>query len=483
MTLSRMVLVAALAFVSGILLDFLGQIVVLAVFIIGLFVLSQFRRYRYLTVFLVFALFAVFGILRSQASSHFPEEFAGFLDREITFSAKVVANPDKRQNNIQLVLQPEFARHGRVQVLTNRFSDFKYGDTLYVSGVLKIPEPFDDFNYKEHLAAKGIYAVMRYPKIEFIEQSGFSVLGMVFRFKERMQGVLYSSISSPQSTLLGAMILGDKRLLSDETKERLNRAGIRHITAVSGMHVAVLSGVLMSLFLGLGLWRYQSFVLTVILISLFIILTGLQASAIRAGIMGGMFLLGQVIHRRSISVRALIMAAAFMLFLNPKLLMHDIGFQLSFLAVFGIILFLPVFQRMLRATPNALGARDILGMTFAAQMFTLPLLIYNFGYVSLISPLTNLLLVPFIPLLLSLGFLFLIAGIILQPLGFILSFPVSLLLLYFTGVIDAVAAFPLSTVSFRLSLIWVVPFYALLLFFWWKFRKTRRFPHAGNLIQ
>lgn len=476
-------LVAALAFIAGILLDFLGQLAVLAVFIIGLFFLSQFRRYRYLAVFLVFALFAVLGMLRSQASSLFPGEFAEFLDKEITFAAKVIENPDKRQNNIQLVLQPEFARRGRVQVLTDRFSDFKYGDTLYISGVLKTPEPFDDFNYKEHLAAKGIYAVMRYPKIEFIEQGGFSILGTVFRFKDRLQGVLYSSISFPQSTLLGAMILGDKRLLSDETKERLNRAGVRHITAVSGMHVVVLSGVLMSLFLGLGLWRYQSFLLTVILISLFIILTGLQASAIRAGIMGGMFLLGHVIHRQSISQRALIMAAAFMLFLNPKLLTHDIGFQLSFLAVFGIILFLPVLQRMLRAVPNALGARDILGMTFAAQLFTLPLLIHNFGYVSLISPLTNLLLVPFIPVLLSLGFLFLIAGVLLPPLGFLLSFPISLLLLYFTGVIDAVSAFPLSTVSFRLPLIWIAPFYALLLFLWWKFKRTRRFPHAGDLIQ
>lgn len=482
MTPSRVVLAAALAFVAGILFDSFLQTAVLIVFIVGLFFLSVFRTYTNLAVFLVLALFIVFGMWYSHINSQVPREFLEIVGEDVVFSAQVIENPGKQQNSTVLVLRPDFARRGRVQVMAGRFSDFQYGDTLRVSGVLKTPEPFSDFNYKEYLAAKGIYAVMVRPDLELVGRGGLSVFSAVFKLKERLQNVLYT-IPSPQSTLLGAMALGDKRLLSDDTKERLNRAGVRHITAVSGMHVVVLSTILMALFLGLGLWRYQAFVLTVVLISLFIILTGLQPSAIRAGIMGGMFLLGHVIHRQSISLRALVLVAAFMLFLNPKLLLHDVGFQLSFLAVFGIILFLPVFQRMLRVIPNIFGARDILAMTISAQVFTLPLLIYNFGYVSLISPLTNLLLVPFIPVVLSFGFFFLITGALWYPLGLLFSFPVSLLLSYFVWVIDSASAFPLSGVSLRLPFVSIVPFYALLLYVWWRFRKTRHFLQTGNLIQ
>jgi len=192
--------------------------------------------------------------------------------------------------------------------------------------------------------------------------------------------------------------LGDKRRLSEELKEKLNIAGVRHITAISGMHIMILSGVLMYLAMALGLWRGQAFYFALIILILFIIMVGLPASAVRAGIMVFFYLLAEKVGRPKSGSRAIVFAATCMLIANPLLLKLDVGFQLSFLAVMGITYLMPLLQKFLKFR--------LLAMTLSAQVFTLPILIYNFGYVSFAAPITNILIVPLLPFIMGLGFVF-----------------------------------------------------------------------------
>ena len=290
---------------------------------------------------------------------------------------------------------------------------------------------FEDFNYKDFLLKDGIYSVMYYPKIEFLGQGdrGLASIfyGGVLKIKDRLREVINQNLSPPQSSILAAILLGDKRQISDEWKEKLNYAGVRHLTAVSGMHVAILTAILMSVLIALGFWRQQAFYFTIVLIVLFIIMTGLQPSAVRAGIMGGLFLFAHYLGRGNLSDRTVVFAASFMLVQNPLLLRLDVGFQLSFLAMMGIIYFLPYLQKYFG---------KILAMTLSAQIFTLPVLIYNFGYISLAAPLSNILIVPLLPFLMGLGFLFVILGAVLQPLGWLFSLPVWLLLTYIIKIVN-----------------------------------------------
>lgn len=242
--------------------------------------------------------------------------------------------------------------------------------------------------------------------------------------------------------------------------------------------MAILIMLLMALFLGIGLWRSQAFYLTITFMLFFIMLTGGQPSAIRAGIMGGLFLLGSYIGRMNISLRALVFAGTIMLAFNPLLLLGDVGFQLSFLAVFGIISFAPFLNHVFGKLPNPWHLREILAMTIAAQVFTLPILIYNFGQVSLVSVLTNILIVPILPFLIALGFLFLLVGTIFSSFAFLLSLPVSFLLHYVTSVVNLFSQFPFAALQIEhLSPIWLMLFYIPLGIFLWKFRSRQEFPH------
>jgi len=228
----------------------------------------------------------------------------------------------------------------------------------------------------------------------------------------------------------------------------------------------------MSLFIGLGFWKSQAFYLTIILIAFFILMTGLQPSAIRAGIMGSLFLLAQHFGRLGSSSRAIVFAGTLMLGLNPFLLRLDIGFQLSFLAMMGIIYLLPIFRNWLKFI-HWENLKSILAMTFSAYLFTLPILIYNFGYVSLVALLSNVLIVPLLYSIMIFGFLFALLGIMSPPLGWILSFPVWILLTYVTKTVDWLSNIPLASLSLP-NVHWIWPLISYLILGYFTFMLQKR---------
>jgi len=399
------------------------------------------------------------------------------LEEEITLIGTVVKEPDIRETNTKLTIEvrPPLFSGGRTSakllVTVNRYPEYQYGDELKITGKLQTPPAFEDFNYKNYLKNKGIYSVMYLPKIELLSRGNYKGLASFFyskvlEFKDKLRQSVYSFLPPAQSYILGAMILGDKNRMPHTLKEKLNISGLRHITAVSGLHIVLLSSVLMSLLIGLGFWRHQAFYISVVFLFLFIILTGFQVSSIRAGIMGGLCLLGQKIGRRSASSRSIFLAGTVMLAVNP-LLLKDVGFQLSFLAALGIISLAPFFKNWVRS--------NILAMTFSAYLFTLPILIYNFNRVSLAAPITNVLVLPFLQWIMISGFIFALGGIFFPSLGLILSPPSWLLLTYVVKVVDFFSVSWLAKGIENVSWFWLIVFYLILGILVWYIKKRERF--------
>ena len=434
----------------------------------GLILVSVFWKYEKPRVLGFCLFFLVLGIYRYETADFKinNNDFLEFNDKKenVVLIGEIIAEPDVRKSNVKLTISPQ-ELEGKILVTANRYPEYQYGDRLKISGELLNPQEIEDFSYKDYLAKDGIFSVMYYPKTELLEKNqGNFIFAGILNFKNKLRESIYRNLSPPHSSILAAIILGDKRQISDEWKEKLNFAGVRHLTAVSGMHVAVLSAILMSFFLALGFWRKQAFYFTVFLIAFFVILTGLQTSAIRAGIMAGLFLLARHLGRENSSTRAIVLAASFMLLQNPLLLRFDVGFQLSFLAVMGIIYAGPIFQNWLRRIPDKFQLRSILAMTLSAQIFTLPILIYNFGYISQVAPLTNLLILPFLPYIMILGFICGFLGMLWTPLGWVFSLPVWLLLAYLTKIVEWFSALPFSVYFLEISWIWLLLSYLVLAF-------------------
>ncbi len=395
---------------------------------------------------------------------------------EISLEGVSVSEPDLGEKRQQFRFQPDGV-DGKILVTASLYPLYNYGDRLKIKGRVEKPSAFDGFDYGEYLAKDGIYSVMYYPEIELVrEGEGNFIFSEILLFKGKLRESIYKNLSPPHSLILGALVLGDKNRMSSELKEKLNAAGVRHITAVSGMHVVIITSILAAFFLGIGISAKKSSILSLIMVALFISLTGFQASAVRAGIMGGFLLAAQFLGREKNSLNFLIFAAVLMLYLNPLLLSKDVGFQLSFLAVLGISYFLPffkdLFSRAFKTIPNVAGFKDILAMTFSAQVFTLPVLVYNFGQFSLISPITNVLIIPVLTLVMALGFASGILGMIFSQAGWILSLPLWVLLDYVLKVVDFSLFAYLDTG--RPHWIWFLAIYCFLGFILWRFNRKRR---------
>lgn len=204
---------------------------------------------------------------------------------------------------------------------------------------------------------------------------------------------------------------------------------------------------------------------------------GAPASAVRAGVMAGLFLIAQHFGRLSAASRTIVFASTFMLFLNPLLLRLDIGFQLSFLAMMGLIYLQPVFSDSLKKIPNPgfFPLRTTLSATLSAQVFTLPTLIYNFGYIPLISPITNILIVPFLAPITILIFIFGALGMIFWVFGWIFSWPTWLCLTYIVSIVDWFSKLPFASMSIKnVHWIFLIISYLILGLITWRLNEKQK---------
>lgn len=488
MRISRLLFFGTAAFVGGIALSsalpipFFIQLLFLGAGVC--FFIATFRVPR-IGICAVLLLGILLGIVRhTQAIARedvLSAHFGNIIERQgsFAFSGTIVRDPEERRASNRLVVAPD-GKEGRILVTTDPFTNWRYGETISVEGRLQAPAIFEDFDYRSFLAKDGIFAVMYYPAIESLGIKPHRPLAerfmrYLFEQKTKWKEMVRNSFSPPESGILAATLLADKSDWSDDFSTALNRTGLTHITAISGQHITIFSALLLPVFLMLGLWKKHAILLVLAFVGLFIVVTGFEASAIRAGIMGTLGMAGTLAGRRSDSIRALAFAGAGMLALNPLLLARDVGFQLSFLAVLGILWCYPYFRSVFAWLPELFGIRDVAAMTIAAQILTLPIIIANFGSVSLVSPITNILIGPTAPLLVGAGLMFLLAGSILGSVGASLfSLPLMFLLSYFSFVTEAFSRLPFAALAVGDGALWISAtlFMGAGLFIW-RIRKER----------
>ncbi len=227
---------------------------------------------------------------------------------------------------------------------------------------------------------------------------------------------------------LKGILIGYTDTLPEDIKESFKKTGVSHILAVSGYNMAIIVMLVYQQLMNRQILRKISFAITVIIIIIFTILTGAEASIMRAGIFAILILTAEQIQRYIGGIRPLILCATILIIMNPFYIAYDIGFQLSFLAVIGLIIYGQLFQTYTEGIPS-LGILPMIGETLFAQILVLPILIYYFGQISIISILANILIVPIIPLAMawgSLTSLFLNWSIFTYPLIIIIQIVLSL---------------------------------------------------------
>lgn len=372
-------------------------------------------------------------------------------------------DPILKDSSQQIIFRPDDMQ-GKILIITDRYPEYRYGDRIKFIARLEEPRPFEGFDYKNYLAKDGIYSMARWPEIELLSEGNGNLIfsGLLWIKHQLKQGVA-QSLPSPHDSLLIAILLGDQSGLSDALKEKLNVSGLRHLSAVSGAHVAIMAQIIAPFLIWLGWWRQKALWATIIFVWLFVLMIGLPASAVRAAVMGTLAIAAQIIGRPGDTLRVVCLAAAFMVCQNPLILRFDVGFQLSFLAVLGMIFFARPIEKKLKFIPaNPDFIRQGLAVAISAQIFTLPILIYNFGYVSTYGLFANVLVEPTVPFITIYGFVLAICAAASSAIGWLLFFPIWLALSYLLVMTNLFSELPGAKMNFEIGIFWLALSYLVL---------------------
>lgn len=346
---------------------------------------------------------------------------------------------------------------GGLRITTLETGAFSYGDRLGVICYPATPPKQSSFNFPRYLAARRIYTLCEFADVEKLaENTGNPLMAGIYAVRDRAQHLIDHVLPADQAALLSGILLGNEDHIAPQVEMAFQRTGTAHIIAISGANFAVLISFITTLFLR-HLPRRWVLPITLLVMVLYTLFVGGNAAVVRAAIMGSLTVFAAYFGRRNQGLNALAFSGALFALFNP-LILWDLGFQLSFAATLGLVLFSERWTEAVRAfllkhlqERRAHLATSVIGeyviMTLAAQVFTLPLIAYAFQQVSLASFLINLLILPAQPLIMALGGLAVLLGLLLPLIGQIMAWFAWVPLTYTLRVVAWGSQWPWASIS------------------------------------
>ena len=376
-------------------------------------------RKKYLqSLLLLFTVFLVGGtfvsVSRQAAKRQLP-------NKQIIFKAVLLSNPVVRGKVIQTDLmvmtagEPMKVKASILRdTIANRYQTLHLGDGIEATAYLEEPMNFSDatFNYARWLKLHGYSAEtfifynqwqktkVSLRQMSFLQRTSLSAA----LYREKLMSVFKSNLDSTHLAVVSAMILGDKQLISRNIKEDYSITGASHVLALSGLHLTILYGLLLFILswcervMPRVFKRGMSELLILFILWSYVVLVGMSSSVVRSAVMLTIYSFVTLLNRDRLSVNTLALTAIIMLISNPYNL-YDIGFQLSFISVWAILLFYPLIYELipLKQKKSLVVVRWLWGMvavSLAAQLGTAPLIAYYFGRISTVFAISSLIAVP-----------------------------------------------------------------------------------------
>jgi competence protein ComEC len=357
-------------------------------------------------------------------------------DYDVLVTGWVSEMPDRRDSYTNLRIQTEavdtgsgdMRASGLVLARAGENDIFHYGERVRLRGRLQTPPADEEFSYRDYLARQGVLSYMPSSQATLLPGTrGNPISAAIYNLKEISLARIYRLFPDPEASLLAGILLGVDTGLTRSLQNAFKDTGTSHIIAISGFNIAIIAGfVLVATSRWLGSRRSRLLALAVVV--LYTILVGAEPSVVRAALMVAVSFLAWQFGRRNMALNSLALVALLMAAANPFFL-WDVGFQLSFLATLGLILYadpltelagrlMSAFQVPSTAIQQVLPVlSSVVLLTLAAQIAVLPIMAYHFKSISLISLLANPFILPVQPAVMIVGGLALVLGLLVFPLG------------------------------------------------------------------
>lgn len=418
----------------------------------------------------IFIFAAGLGILRFELEDALQNDTAlrKSIGQTVVVRGLVSDEPDMRESQTRLTVSLREAGEEalpvktKALVTTSLHTSFQYGDWIEIRGKLERPENFTnaetgrEVDYVNFLAKEGIRYEFFRPTIILLERGqGNYIKEKLFALKHAFVGKLSASIKEPESSLLGGLLLGTKQSLGKDLLEDFRKAGVIHIVVLSGYNITIVAEAVMKFF-GSIFSRVASMSFGAVSIILFAIMTGASATVVRASIMALLVILARSTRRTYQITRALLFAGFLMVLHNPKILVFDTSFQLSFLATVALIYVSPFVEKKLSWLTERWKIREVVTATVATQVFVLPFILYKIGEISIVALPVNLLVLFFVPMMMFFGFLTGVFGFFGTTIAAPFAFITYGLLAYALFVVEWFASLPFAAMAVPSFPLWLM---------------------------
>ncbi len=408
------------------------------------------------------------------AEPHFDEHSLATYNGQgvVTLVGVIADEPDVRDTLVYYRLEAQTLTleeksesldvHGAARLRAPRYPVYAYGDRLQVRGELETPLAWEDFNYRDYLAQKSIYSHFPRAEVERLPgQGGAAWKRTLLTFKVHAQATIARILPEPEASLLTGILLGVESGIPRDVSEDFKATGASHVIAISGFNISIITALLTATLGRLVRDRRLAAGIAIAGVVAYTILVGADAAVVRAAVMGVVTVIGVAVDRQGLALNSLALAAIVMTALNPYTL-WDVGFQLSVAATLGLILYAQRFasatQRLLERKLSVGRAKQVVGwvgdallLTLAAQITTTPLILWHFGRLSVVSLLTNVLILPVQSWVMFFGGAATLIGLVVEPLGRVVGWVAYLWLTWTIHVVRWTADLPFASVPLKLS--------------------------------
>lgn len=362
--------------------------------------------------------------------------------------------------------------NGKILVQNNFNNSFLYQDKLLVFGSIQnILKSNLDEGYKNFLISKGVLWISKDLNISLVSR-GHTISSVISMTRERLIEKVNFELQSPEDSLLTGITVGARSSISEEIKEDLKITGTTHIISVSGYNVALVFSFIMSLAGFIN--RKKLLYVSIIFLLVYGAVVGFyNLPALRAVIMIQIMIALSIFGKKYEAFSALIISSAFILLIWPLYLIN-VSFLLSVSATFGIFILSTVVIKFLENIKFNKFFAEIIGSTFAATLSTLPIIIIFFNEVSLLSIPSNLLILPFIPIITILGLIAIILAFIVPLIGTVLFYITERLLEFVVTLLNLLGSIQGSVINrLDMNILLFLIFVALTIFMdYSNFRKS-----------
>lgn len=345
---------------------------------------------------------------------------------------------------------------------------FKYGDLIKIQGEYSSPQTarnYKGFDYSKYLKTLKIYGIIKIKEVNLLKENDLNfVLISINNLKQKM--IDHANKNMPQKTanLLLGLLIGQKDNIQEDIIKSFRTANLSHILAVSGAHTSYIILGLTYIITKSKAPRRIGYIITIIILLLFIIITGASYSVIRACIMSIITISAKLFYKKENFFISICVSLFIILIQNPFAI-NDIGLKLSFLGTIGIIVFNKNITELFIRIKIKENLAKVLSLTFSAQLMIMPITILNFNTFSVTFFISNILASPLLGIIIILGFIGIFVSFVLNPISKILFFILNLFLELLIFISEIVTKIPGSSILVKTpNLVFVITYYILILF-------------------